>query len=69
MNIVQQEPAVSGGIAAAVVSLAAGFGFHWSAGVVGTVLAVLSLALSVIVRSKVTPVAAPEPPAAPSAPA
>jgi hypothetical protein len=67
MNLLKSEPAVSAGLVAAVVSLAAAFGLHWSAPVVGAILAVLSLALSVIVRSRVTPVATP--PAARPAPA
>ena len=66
MNVVQQEPAMSAGIVTAVVSLAAAFGFRWSAAVVAAVLAVLSLVLSVAVRSKVTP--APSPPPAQAAP-
>lgn len=65
MNLIRQEPAVSAGTVAAVVSVAAAFGFRWSAGVVGAVLAVLSLVLSVIVRSRVTPVSPPEAPAGP----
>jgi len=70
MSLIQQEPVISGGVAAAVVSIAAGFGFHWSAGVVGAILAAVSLILSVIVRSKVTPAPAPPgPPATPAAPA
>lgn len=68
MNPLTREPAVSAGTVAAVVALAAAFGFHLSAGVVGTVLAVLSLLLSVLVRSQVTPVAAkPQPPVQPPA--
>jgi hypothetical protein len=66
MNLIQSEPAVSAGTVAAVVALAAAFGFHWSAGVVGAVLAGLSLLLSVIVRSRVAPVTSP--PAAPPSP-
>ena len=61
MNLVKQEPVVSAGLVSAVVALAAAFGFHWSAAVVGPVLAGLSLVLSAVVRSRVTPVKAVKP--------
>lgn len=69
MNPLTREPAVSAGTVAAVVALAAAFGFHLSADVVGAILAVLSLLLSVLVRSQVTPAPpkAPQPPAPPPA--
>jgi hypothetical protein len=59
VHILQREPAISAGTVSAVVALAAGFGFHWSPGVVGAVLAGVSLASSVIVRSRVVPVLKP----------
>lgn len=62
MNVLKQEPAVSSGVVAAVVALAAVFGLHLSPDVVGPVLAGLSLLLGVIVRSRVTPVTAPHQP-------
>ena len=48
---------MSAGIVAAVVALAAAFGFSLSAPVVGSILAALTLVLGAVVRSRVSPVA------------
>jgi len=69
VNLIRQEPAVTAGTVSAIVALAAGFGFHWSAPVVGAVLAGVSLVSSVIVRSRVVPVLKPPPQAVTAPPA
>jgi putative effector of murein hydrolase LrgA (UPF0299 family) len=57
-GFLRREPAMSAGITSAVVALAAAFGLSLPADVVGGVLAVLTLALGAVVRSRVTPVKA-----------
>ena len=59
----KREPAMSAGIVSAVVALASAFGFRLSASVVGGVLAALTLILSALVRSRVSP--SPRAPAKP----
>jgi len=53
--LLKREPAMASGIVTAVVALAAAFGFRWSASTVGSVLAVVTLVLSAVVRQHVTP--------------
>lgn len=48
---------MSGGIVTAACTLAAVLGWHWSPAVVGPVLAAVTLGLSALVRSRVTPTA------------
>jgi hypothetical protein len=60
--VLKREPAMAAGITTAIVTLAAVFGLDWAATVVGPVVAVVTLMLSAVVRSRVTPAkpAAPE---------
>jgi hypothetical protein len=55
-GFLKREPAMAAAIVSAVVALAAAFGFRWSAYVVGGILAVLTLVLGAVVRSRVSPV-------------
>lgn len=54
--LLKREPAMAAAIVSAAVALAAAFGFRWSTSVVGGILAVLTLALGAVVRSRVSPV-------------
>lgn len=54
--ILQREPALISGLVAAVIALVTAFGFEMTGEQVGSIMAATYAVLSVIVRSKVTPV-------------
>ena len=67
MPSIKTEPVVAAAVVNAAVALLAIYGFRISAGVVGIVVPVLSIALGFLARSRVTPVP-PAPPAEHAAP-
>jgi hypothetical protein len=60
-----QEPAVYGGLVAAVIAAAVTFGLHLSTEQIGAIMAVVTIALGFLVRANVTPTAAAVPPTPP----
>ena len=63
LNKIRTEPALLSGAIAAVLALAASFGFNLSADQVGSVMAVVTAGLAFLVRSQVSPVVKPAGPA------
>ena len=53
-----QEPAVYGGLVAALIAAAVTFGLHLSTEQIGAIMAVVTIALGFLVRANVTPTAA-----------
>jgi hypothetical protein len=54
---IQTEPALVSGFIAAALALAAAFGLNLSGDQIGTILAIVSAGLALLVRSQVTPTA------------
>lgn len=65
---IQTEPALVSGFVSAALALAAAFGLNLSGDQIGTILAIVSAGLALLVRSQVTPTASLVPVAPTAAP-
>jgi len=55
VNIIRNEPALISGLISAIIALAISFGAGLSDEQVGSIMAVVTIALSIVVRMVVTP--------------
>ena len=67
MNIIKNEPALISGLVSAIIALAISFGAGLSDEQVGSIMAVVTIALAIAVRFVVTPTAKVDTPALPLA--